>query len=42
MNKKFIDTYRVESVISEEATPGVLEKVFLDIAFLKFATWNLQ
>ena len=40
--KKFIDTSRVKLIISEEAIAGVLEKLFLKIAFLKFATSNLQ
>ena len=29
MNKKIIDTSRVKLIFSEEATAGVLEKVFL-------------
>ena len=41
MNTK-IQNSRVKLIISEEATAGVLEKIFLKIAFLKFATWNLQ
>ena len=32
--KNFLDT-------SEEASASVLEKVFLKIAFLKFAKWSL-
>ena len=38
MKKKIIDTFRVKVIISEEATAVALEKVFLKIAFLKFAT----
>ena len=33
-----MDTSRVKLIISKEGTPGVLENVFLKIAFLKFAT----
>ena len=40
--KKFIDTSCVKLIISEEATAGALEKALLKVAFLKFATWNLQ
>ena len=42
MNKKNPDTSRVKLVISDEATAGAVENVFLKTAFLKFATWYLQ